>query len=814
MSWLFEEEPTLFGKIFYTGLYGTWSELMEALTAELTWIRIIIGLLTLVAILVGWKFTIAYEKIRARLLPGIASPEQDSHMGHLCATLSPLKHVYRLECHEKATTALHQLSVLQNNSVFVNDSTMAAHVLATVPDKSTAYNILRYDPHVPDLLTASDNISNGAGGGDHSSRYKAYGATVAALDISPESLDEVSGAMLAELSKAAAATAGQEEEAGGTGGGGGKKTHVDIAQLLAHVSLDCLCAAAFGYDLGATAAGTSTSSEGARLVRSLQVLEERQGQRSIFGQRPRRDALDQHGTGRGRGSAPATEEDESEAKRVWGSFLDKMLAVVRTNAVSIAGALATCPCKFSAACCGGDGCLCSGGGKPQAILFAQKLVQFAEETASATSSASASSPATASTTASASASVTSNGQSSSSGPDHLADADLIILAEIHQLLRHGYESLSGSLSWIFVCLHRQPRARMQLEKCLKAGTVGKGKWPSRNTGGRTVDTRASSKVKPATEAPAQVQQLQELPPYAEAFLKETLRMFPVNGNSTVRTTNEDSVIGGCKVPRGTDLHVHMFSLHRSRKEWLDPNTFRPERFLGEEKDVDGNDASAGADAKKTAKPKQSKQQPVPRCPFNFSTDSDYLANVSAYEAAYDGVGHRKNTLAFFPFLAGDRACLGKRLSLTVLRRVLTDVPSLYRFESAMDAVIGTTVKAVDPLSGCDLESPAGDLHYDEPGVSTSTDLILPLFKRSTNVYVTRILKGQLGRDFKQVLKESRYQERLGTDKWVDTETSSSYGEGDAEEEEGKWGGDNDGTGYVGEAVKSNGLGFNPIKKRK
>ncbi|PKI49521.1 hypothetical protein CRG98_030138 [Punica granatum] len=56
-----------------------------------------------------------------------------------------------------------------------------------------------------------------------------------------------------------------------------------------------------------------------------------------------------------------------------------------------------------------------------------------------------------------------------------------------------------------------------------------------------------------------------------------------------RRAREDTEVMGFTVPRGAQVLVNAFAIGRDPESWEDPDSFRPERFLGSEIDVKGRD---------------------------------------------------------------------------------------------------------------------------------------------------------------------------------------------------------------------------------
>jgi hypothetical protein len=149
---------------------------------------------------------------------------------------------------------------------------------------------------------------------------------------------------------------------------------------------------------------------------------------------------------------------------------------------------------------------------------------------------------------------------------------------------------------------------------------------------------------------------------------------------TVRTVDKPDfqLKTGATVPVGIPVHFHMFSLQNTTRTWNKPKDFKPERWL-----VSEEDAKVEV-SKEDARDGRNPSDGPPRCPFMKAA------------TAYDGMGYTDGAVSFFPFSAGARACPAKKITLQVLRRVLSDVAVKFRidpYEAFWDEDVGVSVNA-------------------------------------------------------------------------------------------------------------------------
>lgn len=76
-------------------------------------------------------------------------------------------------------------------------------------------------------------------------------------------------------------------------------------------------------------------------------------------------------------------------------------------------------------------------------------------------------------------------------------------------------------------------------------------------------------------------------PHLRGIINETLRMYPSGPLLVPHESSEDCTVGGFHVPRGTMLLVNAWAIQNDPKLWVQPEQFKPERFLNVQEERDG-----------------------------------------------------------------------------------------------------------------------------------------------------------------------------------------------------------------------------------
>jgi cytochrome P450 len=178
--------------------------------------------------------------------------------------------------------------------------------------------------------------------------------------------------------------------------------------------------------------------------------------------------------------------------------------------------------------------------------------------------------------------------------------------EAMTLFLAGHETTANALAWTFYLLARHPEARARMEAELDAL-------------GRAPDYEDLKKL-----------------PYTLAVFKEAMRIYPP-AYLLGRRPIEDVRIGDHVVKKSSIVLVNIVGVHRRPDVWTDPDSFEPERFLGD------------------------KEKQLPRC-------------------------------GYMPFGAGPRICIGNHFALMEGHVLLATIARRVRFELA-----STTPAELEPL---------------------------------------------------------------------------------------------------------------------
>jgi len=128
-------------------------------------------------------------------------------------------------------------------------------------------------------------------------------------------------------------------------------------------------------------------------------------------------------------------------------------------------------------------------------------------------------------------------------------SDREVAANILTFILAGHETTARTLGWTLHLISRSPEVAARLKTEADALDISDPKWA-------------------------------EALPWTRAVIEEAMRLFPPAPTLARRSLGPD-VIGGQAIGEGTTVIISPWVLHRHELLWDEPNAFRPERFLPE-----------------------------------------------------------------------------------------------------------------------------------------------------------------------------------------------------------------------------------------
>ncbi|NXM47334.1 CP4V2 protein, partial [Gymnorhina tibicen] len=129
-----------------------------------------------------------------------------------------------------------------------------------------------------------------------------------------------------------------------------------------------------------------------------------------------------------------------------------------------------------------------------------------------------------------------------------------IREEVDTFMFEGHDTTAAAMNWVLYLLGHNPEVQKKVHREL-------------------------DEVFDDTERSVTMDDLKNLR-YLECVVKEALRLFP-SVPMFARTLREDCCIKGYQIPRGANVLVLTYALHRDPEIFPDPEEFRPERFFPE-----------------------------------------------------------------------------------------------------------------------------------------------------------------------------------------------------------------------------------------
>ncbi|KAF5272510.1 hypothetical protein FQA39_LY18788 [Lamprigera yunnana] len=144
----------------------------------------------------------------------------------------------------------------------------------------------------------------------------------------------------------------------------------------------------------------------------------------------------------------------------------------------------------------------------------------------------------------------------STADDSFTDEQLLSLCL--DLFMAGSETTSNTLSFAMLYMVKYADVQRRVQKEID-NVVGRNRWPT-------------------------MQDKMNLP-YTEAVLMEVMRIANVPPLGIAHRAICEATLFGYKVPKGSIVLTSLYSIHMDKNFWKDPDQFRPERFLTEERQL-------------------------------------------------------------------------------------------------------------------------------------------------------------------------------------------------------------------------------------
>ncbi|KAK6126279.1 hypothetical protein DH2020_039984 [Rehmannia glutinosa] len=150
------------------------------------------------------------------------------------------------------------------------------------------------------------------------------------------------------------------------------------------------------------------------------------------------------------------------------------------------------------------------------------------------------------------------GDHNAQGPDKLTEKNITIV--LLEMFFGGTETTSSTIEWGMSQLLRNPDSMKKLQDEIDR-VVGRDR--------KVVESDLNNL------------------PYLQATVKEILRLNPVFPMLLPRNSMQDTEFMGYVVPKDTQIFVNAWAIHRDPASWVDPLSFKPERFLDSDIDYKG-----------------------------------------------------------------------------------------------------------------------------------------------------------------------------------------------------------------------------------